>query len=143
MDFFVVGSVAGALLLAALVMLYSHVRSWRNFRQLENADPKEWDYRHRQYRRRMQTSALLALVAVALVVGQVLTWWLKLPWFTASYWLVVILLVCWMGLLGIADILATKHYYGQLRHHCLVEQAKLRAELNRTKSREGNGKPNK
>ncbi len=88
----------------------------------------------------MQTSAMLALLAVALTLGDAVTrWWIRSPWFAAVYWLGVMLLACWVGLLALVDIWATKHYYGRLRHNCLVERVKLEAELRRLQSVEGNG----
>lgn len=129
-----------AILLAfAAGLMVSHVRTWRTFQQ-EKLDAEDFDYRRRQFRRRMQTSAMLGLLAVALLAGQLLTEWLRSGWFAGVYWFAVILLVCWVGLLAVVDMWATKHHFGRLRQHCLVEQAKLEAEIRRIRAIRGNGK---
>jgi len=140
MDFYATLAVSFALLLAAAAMMVSHLRAWRSFRQ-KGLDAEELDYRRRQFRRRMQTSAMLGVLAVALSVGQAATtWWIRSGWFAAAYWLATMFGACWVGLLALVDIWATKHYYGRLRHNCLIGRAKLEAELRRIQSVRGNGR---
>ena len=127
------------LLFAAVGLMLSHVRSWRAFQQAE-LHAEEFDYRRRQFRRRMQTSAMLALLAVAVFVGYLLTVWLRSAWFAPVYWIAVMGVACWVALLAVVDIWATRHHFGRLRHDCLVEQAKLKAEIRRIQSVRGNGK---
>jgi UDP-N-acetylmuramyl pentapeptide phosphotransferase/UDP-N-acetylglucosamine-1-phosphate transferase len=122
--------VSAILLVAAIVMIVSHIRTWRRFRDAETND-EDRDYRWRQFRRRMQTSAMLGLIGVATLVGYILTLWLNSPLFTGIYWLVVLLVVLWTCLLALADVWATKHYFGRIHDRCLIEQAKLRAEIQR------------
>ena len=142
MDISSVVLVSTTLLLAAVVLMISHVRSWRAFQQ-EPLDAEDFDYRRRQFRRRMQTSAMLALLAVALLVGYVLTVWLGPDNFVVVFWIAVMAVACWVALLAAVDIWATRHHFGRLRHHCLVEQAKLQAELRRIQAVRGNGKAGK
>lgn len=138
MDFFITLAVSIVLLVTAAVMMRLHTRTWKSFRELE-LDEEEFDYRRRQHRRRMQTSAMLAVSAVALAVGHAATiWWIRSAWFVALFWLAVILLTCWLGLLALVDIWATKHHYGRRRHDCLIERTKLEAELRRIQAAEGN-----
>ena len=115
-----------------------HVRSWRGQRASE-LDPKELEYRRRQFRRRMQTSALLALIAVSLPVGV----WIVPIWPAAGviFWAGVLLLVAWVAILAALDIWATKYFYGKLRDAYRIEQARLKAELRRIQAGRGNGKP--
>jgi len=120
-----------ALLVAVSVgMMVLHVRTWRTFRQQE-LDEEDFDYRRRQYRRRMQTSAMLGLLAIALSVGHVLIEWVHSDWFAIIFWGITMLVACWVGLLALVDLWATKHHFGRLHHRCLVEQAELQAELRR------------
>jgi hypothetical protein len=128
-----------ALLAAAVWLIVSHLRSWREFQQ-EKYDAEDFEYRRRQFRRRMQTSAMLGILAVAVLVGYVLTWWLRSGWFTGVYWIAVLGLVCWIALLALVDVWATKYHFGRLRDHCMIEQAKLKVELHRLQSIRGNGK---
>jgi len=140
MDFYATLAVSFVLLLAAAGMTSAHLRAWKSAWEKE-LDAEEFDYRRRRFRRRMQTSAMLAVLAVALSVGHAATnWWIRSGWFAAVFWLATMLLACWVGLLALVDIWATKHYYGRLRHNCLVERAKLEAELRRVQSVEGNGR---
>ena len=125
-------------LLAAAGLIVWHVRTWREARSLE-LPPKARDYHRRQFRRRIQCSAMLAVLAVMLFVGQ----WVKLPLLppllVVCYWGIALLLVVWLALLAVADIIATKYYFGRLRSDVIVEQAKLEAEARRLRSLHGNG----
>ncbi len=138
-DFASVIIVSILLLVVAIGLLLSHVRSWRRFRQ-QGLDEQEFDYRRRQYRRRMQTSAMLAILAVAIPVGFVLTVWLRSGWFAAIFWCAVMLVACWVALLAVVDMWATRHHFGRLHYDCILEQAKLQAELRRIQATRGNGK---
>lgn len=123
----------------ACVLLWMHSRTWQASR--DSPDPEERDYRHRQYRRRMQTSGLLAGAAVALLVGQ----WIPetVPrTFRIIFWGGVVFVVFWVILLALADIVAIAHYYGRLRTTYLVERAKLQAQLRRVQAARGNGQQN-
>jgi amino acid permease len=127
------------LLLVVAGLIISHVRAWRDFQQA-NLDAEEFDYRRRQFRRRMQTSAMLGVVAAGLLIGYLLTVWLCSDWFTVIFWTAMMGLACWIVLLAIVDVWATKHHFNRMRHHCLVEQAKLQAELHRMQAYQGNEK---
>jgi peptidoglycan/LPS O-acetylase OafA/YrhL len=124
------------LLLFAAGLMAMHVQSWRRLRRRE-PDPHEFDYRRRQLRRRMQTSGLLGLLAVAIFVGQ----WVTEPNLLGFlFWGGVLLVLAWVALLAIVDMLATKHHFARLRQTYLVEEAKLQAELRRIRATAGNGK---
>jgi hypothetical protein len=128
------------LLLAALWLMYWHVRSWRKM-QLADLSPDDLDFYRRQFRRRIQTSAMLGILAVMIFVGELLTWWINSHVFFIFYWAAALLLVVWVALLAGADIWATQYHFGQLRQQCIIEQAKLHAEIRRVQSVRGNGKP--
>ncbi len=128
------------LLASAVGLMLLHARTWREFRERDH-DVEDFDYRRRQYRRRMQVSAMIGLLAIALFVGWMLmnTSLFSVTFF-AVYWIVVMLVTCWVLLLALVDIWATKYHYGRLRDRCLIEQARLRAEAVRIRSIRGNGK---
>jgi hypothetical protein len=88
----------------------------------------------------MHTSAMLGLLAIAVLIGYVLTWWLRSGWFALVFWTAVMVLACWVMLLAAMDIWATKRHFGRLRHHYVVEQAKLEAQIRRIQALRGNGK---
>ena len=76
-----------------------HVRAWKRLQAAE-IEPRERDFRRRQYRRRMQTSAMLGVLGVAILVGQLLMLWVVSQLFLAIYWGGVLLLLLWDGALG-------------------------------------------
>jgi hypothetical protein len=98
----------------------------------------EHDYRRRQYRRRMQASAIIGIVGIALFVG--ITFFLGeqslIPWVEDvvvifTYWLAVVLITIWMALLALVDVWATRRYLNCIHENDLLEQTKLHAELHR------------
>lgn len=123
---------SGILLASAIGLMVWHVRSWHAVEALEPPpDPDELDFRRRQFRRRMQTSGLLALLAVAILGGR----WVSVPplpvWGFAVYWVVITVMAVWVGLLALADAVATRFYYGRLQDTYRVEEARLRYQLRR------------
>lgn len=133
-------SILVSLLLVAVAtgLMVWHIRLWRGV-QTGDSDQRERDYLFRQYRRRMQTSAMLGLLGVAILVGQLLMPWVS-RLFAILYWGGVLLLLAWMGLLALADIIATQQHFSRLRTDYMIERAKLQAEARRIQGARGNGK---
>jgi phosphatidylglycerophosphate synthase len=131
--------VSAILLLTAVGLLVSHVWAWRAAER-QGLDAEELDYRRRQFRRRMHTSATLGLLAVMVLVGYLLTLWLRSSLLALLFSASVMVLTCWVVLLAAMDIWATKRHFGRLRQNCLVEQAKLEAQIRRIQAIRGNGK---
>jgi small-conductance mechanosensitive channel len=123
------------ILLASAALLTSHVRTWKAM-QAEPLEPEDHEYRRRQYRRRMQCSSMLGVLGFAIVAGRLMMLARTLPLVIFVYWTAVVLVVFWIGVLAVVDMLATKRHFARLREHCLIEQAKLQAELRRL---QGNG----
>jgi hypothetical protein len=132
--------ISALLLIAALALMYWHVSSWRKA-QTSDLAADELDFYRRQFRRRIQTSALLAVLAIMIFVGELLGLWITSRLFLIIYWAAALVLVAWVCLLAAADVWATKYHFGQLRQKCLIEQAKLHAEVRRVQAIRGNGKP--
>lgn len=128
--------VALGLIGCAAGLMVWHVRSWRRAAG-SRLDDGERDYRYRQFRRRMQTSAMLALLAALLGVGP---WIGQRPGWVAAYAAAVVVLAMWICLLAAVDALATRLHYGRIRHEYYVERAKLQAQLRRAESTRGNGR---
>jgi hypothetical protein len=139
MDIYPVMIVSLLLLLSAVGLIISHVHSWHASLQ-KQLEADEFDYRRRQFKRRMQTSTMLGVLAIAMAVGYVLTLWLRSDMFNGIFWMAMMALACWVALLALMDIWATKHHFGRLRQDYVVEQAKLQAEIRRIQSVRGNGK---
>jgi hypothetical protein len=129
------------LLAGAAALIAAHLRAWRaaQRRELDSAD---LEFRRRQFRRRMQTSAVLALLALALLAGQWLVPWINSKLYAIIYWSAVLAVLGWVGLMAVVDLVATHYHYTRLRQHCQVEQAKLKVQLQRAQvSGNGRGKP--
>jgi hypothetical protein len=125
------------LLLVSGVLMLGHWRSWRASRQRE-LPPAEYDYRRRQFRRRMQASGMIGIVGIALFVGvafflgrESLFPWIEDVVVIVAYWLAVLLIIVWMGLLALVDVWASRRYVGRLLDDDLLEQTKLHANLYR------------
>ncbi len=113
-----------------------HLKTWKTA-SVNTDDARVLDFHWRQFRRRMQCSAMLILLALAVFVGQ----WITTPaWLVILFWCGTLLIVLWLGLLAVADIIMTVHHFQGLRADCMVEQAKLKAEAKRIKSVGGNGR---
>ena len=121
------------LLAGAAVLMTLHVRSWRAA-QKQPLDAQELDYRQRQFRRRMRTSGMLGVLALAILAGELLVPWLHSRLFAGVFWGGVLGLLVWLALMAATDMLATQFHFGRLRQDYIVEQAKLRAELRRIQS---------
>jgi hypothetical protein len=132
------------LLAASIGMMVWHVRAWRTIQQQQLA-ADEFTYRRRQFRRRIQISAMLGLLAIALSAGHFLVFWMHSNWFELAYWTVTLLVACWLGLLALADMSATRQHFARQEDRNLLEQVKLDAEARRlaAETGEGNGKPAK
>ncbi|OHB66258.1 MAG: hypothetical protein A2V70_04900 [Planctomycetes bacterium RBG_13_63_9] len=127
------------LLLAAAGLMLLHRRAWRVARE-QDLDADGLRYRRQQFRRRMQTSGLLGLLAVAVFVGRLIT---KPPLLVLVFWGCVLLILGWVFLLAVLDIWATKYYFGRLRQTYRIEESRLRAELRRIEATRRNGESRK
>jgi Na+/H+ antiporter NhaD/arsenite permease-like protein len=120
----------------AIGLMVSHRRTWRLTGESES-DENERDFRWRQYRRRMQTSAMMGILVVAAFFGQFIS---KPPMLVIGFWAGVLLLVIWIGLLAAADYYSSRHHLSRLQHNFILEQAKLHAEARRIRAVQGNGR---
>lgn len=119
-----------AIILLAVAMMVSHWRSWRQ--ASSEGDDAERSFQRRRFRRRMQTSLMLALIGVALIVGQ----WIPPRIWPSTYvffWCGVAAMVFWVILLAGADFVATSTRLGRLHRQRAAEQSRLQAELIRLK----------
>jgi hypothetical protein len=117
----------GILLACAVGLMVWHLRVWRAARE-RKLDGIEYAYRRHQFRRRVQTTAMLGLTAVALPIGVMAMRW---PRGGVFFWGGVLLLVVWLCLLALADVLASGQHYGRLRNQVALEEARLQGELYR------------
>jgi hypothetical protein len=137
--------VAFILVATSVGLVVRHVRVWKRLKE-DDLDERELNFRRRQFRRRVQTSAMIGLLGVAIVVGQLLLKDVDKPLlkFHVYYWIGVLALLLWIILLAVADMVATSAYYSRERSDLAVGHAKLQIELRKARERAGrrhNGKP--
>jgi len=119
----------------AAAMLVQHVRVWRMASRDTTLNAAERDFRQRQFRRRMQSSGMLGVIGLLIVVAQVLMSLRVAPWLSVGTWGIILILLLWLCLLALADILATQAYFGRQRQEVMLEQTKLRAQMRLLKRR--------
>jgi hypothetical protein len=102
------------------LLIRSHLRTWSQRQSEEWADQSDRLHYEGQLRRRIQTSALMALIGVLIFVGDVIGKQLG-PKFIGYYWIVVLGLVCYLVVLAVLDGLATAT-------HTRAAIARLRAQ---------------
>jgi hypothetical protein len=115
---------AGFLVGLAGLMMVLHWRKWRWLRTLTLAD-KERDFFFRQFRRRMQSSAMIGTVGIAIAVGV----WIVDPWLSALFWGLVFLAVLWTLLLALADMFSNRAFFQRMQDEQLAEGLALKKEL--------------
>ena len=128
---------SAALLSLVIVLLILHVRAWRRISS-EAPEPHELRFAWRQFRRRMQASTMLGIIALAIPLGALIPH-RERPSLFVFYWFAVALLVIWVLVLAMLDMLATARHGIRISRRNLVEQAKLRAQLERHHLGGGNG----
>jgi hypothetical protein len=115
---------AGVIVGVAGVLIAWHMRTWRKALAAK-LSASELKFAFQQYRRRMQTSAMLALVGGLIGGGP----WVTAPLAVLLYWLAVMVLILWIMLLAGADMLATRMHFAEVETMQHLKQVKLRAAL--------------
>jgi hypothetical protein len=98
----------GCLVLLGLLLQLPHRAAWL-LQQTEFAhDPRELWHHESRYRRRRQTSGLIALTGLLIVVADLPVVWRQGPLFTTILWIAIGCLCLWIALLAFGDLLATR-----------------------------------
>jgi hypothetical protein len=95
---------------ASLGLIRSHRRSWGRRQKDPSLDQADLLHYGAQFRRRMQASALLGVIGVLLLLGDLLIPWQKAPFLFSIYFGFILLLTGYLVLLAIGDALATASY---------------------------------
>jgi uncharacterized membrane protein YesL len=139
-------TLAGAFLVVlGVFMIRSHLRTWRRHQDDSSLTERELQYYFGQYRRRLQTSAIIAFLGVLLFVGYVV-----LPGVLPNevlagvfgiFWIVVLCMTLWIFLLAWGDVTSIRIHSKSVlnRHH--REQRELEEELAELRKRHSNGEP--
>jgi hypothetical protein len=113
----------------ALTMLVAHGRSWRRART-QPLNDSDRSFREGQFRRRMQASSLLALVAPTMLLGLRISPE-RSPKVFVALWLMVLVTTCWVAWLAILDAVASSLHFRRLSSERATTRARLKAELDR------------
>lgn len=122
----------GALLLIVGITMLIYQRRARA--EADNSlTNEERRFLRRRIQRRNQVAGMILIIGVMIPVGDSLIDWRHAPGTFAIYWVVVIGLAIWSGLLGIADMAATRAHMARelnrlhrskLEIHRLAQQAR-------------------
>jgi len=146
-----------ALITGTLLILFGGGYVWRhiNARKAQLADPEsapeDRAFERQQFRRRVQTSGLICLIGILIIVGDVVIPWgrngrgdkIAATFWFAIYWCGVILIALWVMLLALGDFLAIRtNSQGKLSRLRAAQQS-LQREAERLKSerRDGTSSP--
>lgn len=140
MDNWQVGAaVGGILVLFGLTLIRTHVVNWRRIKNDPHLPDRDRHYYYRRYRRRMQTSGLLAVIGVLIPVGDSLIPWQNFPGLFLAYWGGIVLLALWMILLALGDYTSTRVHSQAELDRIRQKQAALEAQVARMKRHGANG----
>jgi hypothetical protein len=117
------------LLLLAVGLIAWNVRSWRAL-QREEQDAEERQFGQRQFRRRLQVSGMLALLACGLLLGQLIPP-ARQPTLYVLFWFGVLLMLGWIVMLAVGDMVVNRQRLAKFQRQRKVEEARLHAELER------------
>jgi hypothetical protein len=123
----------GALFVAGLWMIYMHKKAWSIQRDDQNLDEHDRQHFANRFQRRMQTSAGISFVGVLIAVGDQPVIWQLGPMGSSLYWVFVMLVACWIGLLALGDMTSTKSYTAVTRAKLENERRELEQELAKLK----------
>jgi hypothetical protein len=121
---------AVSLLAVSAGMMALHVRAWRGRRE-EASGEADRDFYRSQFRRRMQTSALVGVVGLALVAGL----WIEGPLTMLCFWGGVLAVALWIAALAIADAVRSGMHFRFRRRELDTERALLENELREVRGR--------
>ena len=117
-----------ALLAFAGVLIWTHLRTWR---AAAAGDLCERDrlFAWRQFRRRMQSSTMIAIVAMAILAAPLVADTSALV--SMLYLIGMLLLVMWIVLLAFVDSIATRRHFAALQRGELNQMAMDNAEAHK------------
>ncbi|MBW3540014.1 MAG: hypothetical protein KY476_07085 [Planctomycetes bacterium] len=133
--------VGGVVAFIGLLMMRHHVIRWRTQKNDPELESGERQHYYARYRRRMQTSGLLALIGPLIVLSdpEILPW-RKAPGWYGVYLVCLLCLVVWVILQAVGDMASTKAHSRVSLARIRREQRELEQKLAELKSRRSNGR---
>lgn len=117
-------AVGGCILALGLMLTWSHRANWLQQQQEFIDDPRELRHLQARFRRRTQTSALIAFVGLLIPIADLPFIWQQGPLLATILWIAIGCLCLWIGLLAVGDLMTT-------RAHSKATLARLEAHKDR------------
>jgi hypothetical protein len=137
--------VGGTLIATGLLMMRGHVQAWRTEKNDPTIEDEHRTFFYKRYCRRMQTSALIAVIGALIPFGILVL----RPGLLADadvqarvftvFWGGVLLLALWVILLGVGDFLATSAYSRAALARIRLKQRELEQQIAEIRRRQANG----
>lgn len=105
----------------------------------DNVADEERTFLSRRGRRRTQVAGMILLVGIMIPVGDSLISWKDAPGTFAVYWMIVIGLAFWIGLLAVGDMAATRAYMARELNRLHRAQLELHRVAQRARESNRNG----
>lgn len=128
-----VSLIAGLCTIAVgMVLLRSHRADWRRQQQEFIDDSRELRHLQARYRRRRQTSGLIAIVGLLIPIADLPIMWRNLGAMPATLlWIAIVSLCIWVGMLAIGDYATTRAHTRATLVRLQIHKQELIDELER------------
>ncbi len=126
------GDSVPALVFGGVLILMGGGSAWHQWRYRQppdDGDDLTRQHAIRKLRRRLQVSAMLVLVGILIPLGDMLPFFRREPVAFVIFWLGVLLLAGWIGLLAFADMASTKAHLSRAQRRLAQQKLQLEAEL--------------
>ena len=138
MNSWVAVGVGACLLAVGLLFMRWNVQEWRQEKNDSTLDPYDRDHYYARYRRRMQTSGMIAFLGVLIPLWDWLTdQRLVMP--ATIVGLLVFALVGWVILMAFADMLSTRTHAHVAMSRVKEKQRELERQVAELKNRRNDG----
>ena len=119
-----------SLIFLAAALVAWHIQHWKNVKSDDKIDASEKLFIRRQCRRRVQSSAMLGILPIGILVEP----WIEPPLGKLALGLSMLMLLGWLLILVGVDFILGHFHYRRLHQQCLSEQIQLHQEVIRLKA---------
>ena len=127
-----------AIAVFGLIMWRLNRRAWQAVHLDHDLNSFDSQHLRNRYSRRCQLSGMLVTIGLMIALGDLFVWNLGAAQSTV-YWIVVIMLGCWMGLLAVGDLTSVHAHSQVLKKRVDQQRQQLEEELAELRRRSGQG----